>query len=66
MSIRLAEFPAGRRVTTRLAARQVRRRHRIPVIRATGPRAPKVSMILTPGARGLEQEQGSPSERVRR
>src|SRR4029077_2954309 len=28
--------PAGRRATARLAARQVRRRHRIPVIRATG------------------------------
>ncbi len=30
------KIPAGRRVTTRLAARQVRRRHRIMVIRATG------------------------------
>src|SRR2546428_529206 len=32
----LLEFPAGRRAATRLAARQVRRRHRILVIRATG------------------------------
>ena len=32
----LLKFPAGRRATTRLAARQVRRRHRILVIRATG------------------------------
>src|SRR5712691_3262936 len=31
-----AEISAGRRATTRLAARQVRRRHRITVIRATG------------------------------
>jgi hypothetical protein len=30
------------------------------VIRATGPGAPKVLMVLTPGARGLEQEQGVP------
>src|SRR5689334_15358982 len=46
--------------TTRLAARQVRKRHRITVIRATGPGAPKVLMVLTPGDRGLEQEQGVP------
>jgi hypothetical protein len=32
----LLKFPAGRRATTRLAARQVRRRHRITVIRPTG------------------------------
>jgi hypothetical protein len=30
------------------------------MIRATGPGAPKVLMVLTPGARGLEQEQGIP------
>ena len=30
------------------------------MIRATGPGAPKVLMVLTPGARGLEQEQGVP------
>jgi uridylate kinase len=32
----LLKFPAGRRATTRLAAGQVSRRHRIMVIRATG------------------------------
>jgi hypothetical protein len=32
----LLKLPAGRRAATRLAARQVRRRHRIMVIRATG------------------------------
>ena len=32
----LLKFPAGRRATASLAARQVRRRHRIKVIRATG------------------------------
>src|SRR6266511_162502 len=32
----LLKSPAGRRATPRLAARQVRRRHRIMVIRATG------------------------------
>src|SRR6266851_7427530 len=35
-------------------------RHQITVIRATGPGAPKVLMVLTLGARGLEQEQGVP------
>jgi hypothetical protein len=30
------KFPAGRRATTNLAARQVRRHHRIKVIGATG------------------------------
>src|SRR6516164_6223692 len=54
----LLRFPAGWRATARLAARQVSRRHRITVIRATGPGAPKVLMVLTAGARGLEQEQG--------
>jgi hypothetical protein len=32
----LPKFPAGRRATTRLAARQARKRHRITVIHATG------------------------------
>jgi hypothetical protein len=32
----LLKFPAGRQATASLAARQVRRRHRITVIRATG------------------------------
>jgi len=32
----LLKSPAGRRITTTVAARQVRRRHRIPVIRGTG------------------------------
>jgi hypothetical protein len=36
MSIRCCKFPAGRRAATRLAAGQVRRRHRIMVIRAAG------------------------------
>ena len=36
MPIQLPKFPAGRRATARLAARKVRRRHRITVIRATG------------------------------
>jgi hypothetical protein len=53
-----AEFPAVWRATFSLAARQVTRRHQIMVIRATGPGAPKVLMVLTPGDRGLEQEQG--------
>ena len=35
-----AGFPAGSRATTRLAARQVKRPHRIPVIRATGAPQP--------------------------
>ena len=30
------------------------------MIRATGPGAPKVLMVLTPGARGLQQELGVP------
>ena len=49
--------PAGRRATPRLAARQVRSRHQIMVIRATGPGLPKVSMALTRRARSLDQEQ---------
>jgi hypothetical protein len=32
----LLKIPAGRRATARLAARQVRRRHRITMIRTTG------------------------------
>jgi hypothetical protein len=43
MSIRCCKFPAGSRATTRLAARQVRRLHRITVIRATLPEPPSMS-----------------------
>src|SRR6185437_4565753 len=52
-----AEIPAGRRTTTRLAARQVRKRHQLTVIR-DGPGAPKLLMVLTAGDGGLEREQG--------
>src|SRR6185437_11512508 len=45
----LLSFPAGRRATARLAARQVRRSHRIPVIRATG--APHVAGAAVPARR---------------
>ena len=60
MSDHCRNIPAGRPATTRLAARQVSRRHQITVIRAAGPGPPKVLMVLTPGARGLEQEQPVP------
>src|SRR5258707_5234799 len=41
----LLKVPAGRRATARLAARQVRRHHRITVIRATG--APRTDLPRT-------------------
>jgi hypothetical protein len=41
----LLKFPAGRRATARLAAGQVRRRHLIPVIRATLPCRPGGSSL---------------------
>ena len=49
----LLKIPAGRRAAARLAARQVRRRHRIMVIRATGPRPESTmargSVLQVPG-----------------
>jgi hypothetical protein len=50
----------GRRATVRLASRKMRRRHRILVIRATGPEAPKVLMVLTPEPAALSRSKGSP------
>ena len=65
MSRRCRNFPPGRRVATRVAARQVRRRHQITVIHATGPGAPTVLMVRTPGDGGRQQEQGSPGRASR-
>jgi len=43
----LLKFPAGRRATASVAARQVRRRHLILVIRATGaPLTPDIRLLV--------------------
>ena len=43
----LLKFPAGRRATASVAARQVRRRHLILVIRATGaPQTPDIRLLV--------------------
>ena len=47
-----------------LAARQVRKRHQITVIR-DGPGAPKVLMVLTLETAALSRSKGSPERTVR-
>jgi hypothetical protein len=57
--------PCRDAATTRLAASQVSRRHRITVTHATGPGAPKVLMVLTLEPAALSRSNGAP-ERVGR